>query len=119
MIYLDYTDGKPLKLLNFMSPNQTGSSSHLINSSSFHKIIMALQKAGLGNLVDQVETFTFELQRITLLWEELWTGCLIKHLDDLTKKVRFLQISKFLFVKFGFENSALFNFNVFYFHFVL
>ncbi|GAA38308.2 PI-3-kinase-related kinase SMG-1, partial [Clonorchis sinensis] len=57
----------------------------------FIQIIAALKSAGFSEMVRQVETFVSELQRITLLWEELWLGCLSQHMDDLTKKVTLLE----------------------------
>ncbi|CAH8588952.1 unnamed protein product [Schistosoma turkestanicum] len=60
-------------------------------SYSFSKIVIALRNAGLSDLVHQVELFTFELQRITVLWEELWLGSLVQHLDELSKKINLLE----------------------------
>ncbi|CAH8635139.1 unnamed protein product [Heterobilharzia americana] len=45
----------------------------------------------LGDLVEQVEIFTYELKRITVLWEELWLGSLVQHLDELSKKINILE----------------------------
>ncbi|THD23047.1 PI-3-kinase kinase SMG-1 [Fasciola hepatica] len=61
------------------------------SGSCFVQIVSALQNAGFSALVRQVETFVLELQRLTLLWEELWLGCLLQHLDELTKKVTLLE----------------------------
>ncbi|VDP86325.1 unnamed protein product [Echinostoma caproni] len=61
------------------------------SGSGFVQIVSALQAAGFGSLVRQVETFVLELQRLTLLWEELWLGCLLQHLDELAKKVTLLE----------------------------
>ncbi|VDQ06744.1 unnamed protein product, partial [Trichobilharzia regenti] len=55
-------------------------------SHSFSQIVAALRNSGLGDLVERVEIFTYELQRITVLWEELWLGSLVQHLDELSKK---------------------------------
>ncbi|KAF6775770.1 hypothetical protein AHF37_05400 [Paragonimus kellicotti] len=59
--------------------------------SCFAQIIVSLQNAGFSELVRQVEAFVAELQRITLLWEELWLGTLLQHAEELTKKVTLLQ----------------------------
>ncbi|VEL31600.1 unnamed protein product [Protopolystoma xenopodis] len=52
----------------------------------FARLISALRAAGYGGMVDDVMICVTELQRITLLWEELWTGVLMEHLDEMTKK---------------------------------
>ncbi|TNN13197.1 Serine/threonine-protein kinase SMG1 [Schistosoma japonicum] len=67
------------------------SNSKLTPSHSFSKIVSALQNAGFSDLVRQVEIFTYELQRITVLWEELWLGSLVQHLDELSKKITILE----------------------------
>lgn len=64
--------------------------SYKTSGSCFVQIVSALQNSGFSGLVKQVETFVLELQRLTLLWEELWLGCLLQHLDELTKKVSFV-----------------------------
>ncbi|KAF8566193.1 hypothetical protein P879_02805 [Paragonimus westermani] len=67
------------------------SSAAAASESCFAKIIISLQNAGFSELVRQVEAFVAELQRITLLWEELWLGTLLQHAEELTKKVTLLQ----------------------------
>ncbi|CAL8090037.1 unnamed protein product [Calicophoron daubneyi] len=59
--------------------------------SCFLQIISALQNGGFGDLVRQVEGFVSELQRVTLLWEELWLGTLSQHVDELSKKMALLE----------------------------
>ncbi|CAH8470311.1 unnamed protein product [Dicrocoelium dendriticum] len=65
--------------------------SSVTSASCFTEIIDALQSAGFTSLVHQVELFVSELQRITLLWEELWLGTLSQHLEELTKKLALLE----------------------------
>lgn len=38
-------------------------------------------------MVEQVSLFIVEMRRIAVLWEELWSGVLIQHIDDLNRKV--------------------------------
>ncbi|CAH8830719.1 unnamed protein product [Trichobilharzia szidati] len=79
------------------SPDHTSSVSVSILKSkvdpshSFSQIVAALRNSGLGDLVERVEIFTYELQRITVLWEELWLGSLVQHLDELSKKINILE----------------------------
>nr|CAH8855885.1 unnamed protein product [Trichobilharzia regenti] len=80
------------------SPDHTSSVSASIlkpkvdPSHSFSQIVAALKSSGLGDLVERVEIFTYELQRITVLWEELWLGSLVQHLDELSKKINILKL---------------------------
>ncbi|CAH8677227.1 unnamed protein product [Schistosoma rodhaini] len=67
------------------------SDSKLNPSHSFSKIVIALRNTGFSDLVHDVEIFTYELQRITVLWEELWLGSLVQHLDELSKKISLLE----------------------------
>ncbi|CAH8665481.1 unnamed protein product [Schistosoma bovis] len=67
------------------------SDSKLNPSHSFSKIVIALRNTGFSDLVHEVEIFTYELQRITVLWEELWLGSLVQHLDELSKKINLLE----------------------------
>ena len=41
-----------------------------------------------GAAVEQVQRFVHELQRISLLWDELWMGTLQQHSHDVAKRVR-------------------------------
>lgn len=41
--------------------------------------------------ISHVKKFVSELQRITLLWEELWLGTLMQHQGDINRRFRSLQ----------------------------
>ena len=53
-----------------------------------HALLVAtLCDAGYGTMVEQVSSFITEMRRVAILWEELWSGVLIQHVDDLTRRV--------------------------------
>nr|CDS19157.1 serine:threonine protein kinase SMG1 [Echinococcus granulosus] len=62
-----------------------------IRTRSHGKLVSTLCDAGYGIMVEQVASFIVEMRRIAVLWEELWSGVLIQHVDDLNRKVNALE----------------------------
>ncbi|KAL5969350.1 Serine/threonine-protein kinase SMG1 [Taenia solium] len=56
-----------------------------VRTRSHGKLVSTLCGAGYGTMVEQVSLFIVEMRRIAVLWEELWSGVLIQHIDDLNK----------------------------------
>ena len=44
-----------------------------------------------SELISQAKTFVHELKRITILWDELWIGTLLGHLNEMKRQVSALQ----------------------------
>uniref|UniRef100_A0A0X3PRU1 Uncharacterized protein n=1 Tax=Schistocephalus solidus TaxID=70667 RepID=A0A0X3PRU1_SCHSO len=59
-------------------------------TKSHAEIVSALRSMGCSEMVDQVLAFVVEARRLAILWEELWCGALIQHLDELAKKTNML-----------------------------
>ncbi|VDM32073.1 unnamed protein product [Hydatigera taeniaeformis] len=57
-----------------------------VRTRSHGKLVSTLCDAGYGAMVEQVSSFIVEMRRIAVLWEELWSGVLIQHIDDLNRK---------------------------------
>ncbi|VDK39269.1 unnamed protein product [Taenia asiatica] len=62
-----------------------------VRTRSHGKLVSTLCGAGYGTMVEQVSLFIVEMRRIAVLWEELWSGVLIQHIDDLNRKVNTLE----------------------------
>ncbi|CAA9994589.1 unnamed protein product [Nesidiocoris tenuis] len=58
--------------------------------NSFHSILDSLA-VKYSEEIAQVKMFVCELQRITLLWDELWLGALLQHQGDINRRFSSLQ----------------------------
>ncbi|KAF6202801.1 hypothetical protein GE061_003204 [Apolygus lucorum] len=58
--------------------------------NSFHSILDSLSEK-YAEEIAQVKMFVSELQRITLLWDELWLGALLQHQGDINRRFSSLQ----------------------------
>ncbi len=54
---------------------------------AYSRIVEAMKKSG-PDCVEQVKRFVDELQRISLLWDDLWLGTLLQYSHDINKRVR-------------------------------
>ena len=54
---------------------------------AYAQIVDAMVKQ-CGDAVEQVQRFVNELQRISLLWDELWLGTLQQYSGDITKRIK-------------------------------
>ena len=84
------------KLLAEMTPMEdaedTGKSSEEPSSLSlqgaYATIVQFMSKQN-GSAIEQVQRFIDELQRISLLWDEMWLGTLQQYNVDINKRVKF------------------------------
>uniref|UniRef100_A0A5K3FKM1 Non-specific serine/threonine protein kinase n=1 Tax=Mesocestoides corti TaxID=53468 RepID=A0A5K3FKM1_MESCO len=60
-------------------------------AKSHAEIVSTLCAAGCGDMVQQVSSFIEEMRRVAILWEELWSGALTQHVDELNKKISALE----------------------------
>lgn len=59
--------------------------------ASCHQIIVDSIRAHNPRLVSELQEFTMELRRITLLWEELWHGSLMQTHHDVSRRQQQLE----------------------------
>ncbi|KAJ3043387.1 Serine/threonine-protein kinase smg1 [Rhizophlyctis rosea] len=62
------------------------------SSDSYHQILASLDEGGSGDLISQVRKMVQELQKVTVLWEEMWFHKLIHVEVDAQKRLGKLQV---------------------------
>ncbi|RKO94050.1 hypothetical protein BDK51DRAFT_21401, partial [Blyttiomyces helicus] len=67
--------------------SQQAETSASYSRDAYHQILASLQQTGSATLVSQVQKMIFELQRATVLWEEMWLNKLTHLQNDVAKRI--------------------------------